>query len=187
MSHNKDKAYLINIGTDPNSVWAMLSQNMDIDPCPEIYNQEPGLYNMTWKTMITEDHRVGIQFDLFNSKLERVDTMVLPAMQYFSGQLVSMRASGVFEDMHSQPAVDKLKMMFPQNTSRNPMSLVNAFMQKQNIAFQEKMNEWANFKEHDRLLANMYIMIGGNLPMLESKYLINEDVVCLPNDDDLTL
>lgn len=182
MSQNKKKAQLINIGTDPKSDWATLVQNMDLpEPFPEVYNQEPGLYNMTWKLRITEDHSLGVQFDLFNSELERVDTMILHAMQYFSGQLVAMRTSGVFKNMHSEPASEKLRKIFPNFANQSPMSLVNAFMQKQNNAFREKMNEWADFKKHDTAIGNMYIMIGGTLPMLDNKYLINEDVICLPN------
>ncbi len=188
MSQDENKARLINIGTDPSSSWAMLEQNMDLpEPFPEVHNQEAGLYNMTWQLMLTEDHSLGVQFDLFNSELERVDTMVLPAMQYFSGQLVAMRTGGVFEDMHSEPASDKLKEMFPNAAHQDPMSLVNVFMQKQNNAFREKMNEWADFKNHDTAIGNMYIMIGGALPMLDNKYLVNEDVVCLPKDNNLAL
>ena len=182
-SHDK-KALLLNIGTDPESPWAMLVPNKGIpEPLPEIYGQEPGLYNMTWKIKLTDDNRVGVQFDLFNDKLEQVDGVILPAMQYFSGQLVAMRTGGVFNDMHSEPAAEKLKDLFPNQKNLDPMSLVNKFMHKQNLAFQEKMNEYADFDGHQNLLGNLYIMISGNLPMLDNKYLMNEDVVCLPDDD----
>ncbi len=175
---------LIMIGVDQDNPWSFTGGIDLASAGARIKNPvlPAGNYGMAWNFVLDRGLDIHVKFDLFDgASREPADSLVLPAIPYFSGPEVARRACGVFGEF--KPTLRALSELFPKAANPDPMDLANRLLAEQAHAFRQKMNQWIDFsdKEHDHILPNLQLMIGSTFQMLPDEYKIDSQLVLLPD------
>jgi hypothetical protein len=177
------KAELVAIKAEADSPWNDLVPLYELTaPYPEIKKLPPGQYELHWDFSV-QDLELVVQFDVLDKNKAIVDTLEIAAFPYFSGPLVTMRVTG---RRAVEPTLSSLKRVLAKygidekTLKSDPINLANIFMEKQSRAFRELMNQWIDFKNHEKDLANLGFVIATSIDWQDGGHHVGEALTVLP-------
>ena len=177
-----ENAKLISIGINPASPWSMFAQIIDIEePHPTIAEVPDGEYGLSWDIVSGPDRTLSVIFNLVDGSPDPVETRIVPALEYFSGQLLAMRT--MLPDKNEAPTIQALRDFFNDNKNLiDTGDMTNDFMNAQLREFRKYMSSWIKFptEESVRDLSNMAFLIMTSMIMVPQEHTLDSSIVQFP-------